>query len=273
MKNLDIKGFSDQLHDSLKAELEAIGRENDDLIARAGKSIVAVRSAISQLKDFVYKYQFSGKDEEIEFFKEIKPVFISQYYYYDKIFTLKIHEPFGSRESINAYYLDQLNQLQAFLTENHEFYRYCLSNATYFDDKYFTRSERPFRPIEIDTTFSTGYDLILSTILANQLVREHLQSLISRLDVGSPGLSTSSLTWTGTKTGLIEIIYALQSMGAFNDGKADIKQVATSFESFFNVSLGNWYRHFQEIRLRKIARTNFIDQMKKALEERLERLD
>lgn len=273
MKNLGIKEFSDQLHDNLKAELELITKENEDVVAKSSKSMVAVRSAINQLKEFLYKYQFSDKSQEIEFFKEIKPVFVSQYYYYDKIFSLKINEPYGSPESLKAYYRDQLEQLRQFLQENHEFYRYCLSNSTSFDDKYFTRSENPFKSVEIDAKFSTGYDLTLSTILANQLIREYLQGLINNLESRSPTLSSSPLTWTGTKTGLIEIVYALQSMGAFNDGKADIKQVASSFETFFNISLGNWYRHFQEIRLRKITRTNFIDQMKKALEERLDQLD
>jgi len=62
-------------------------------------------------------------------------------------------------------------------------------------------------------------------------------------------------------------------MGVINKGNADIRQVASAFETFFNISLGNWYRQFQEIRLRKVARTNFIDQMKKWLEDRLDELD
>ena len=79
-----------------------------------------------------------------------------------------------------------------------------------------------------------------------------------------------SLNWTGTKASLIELIYSLHGVDAINNGNVDIKQIATLFEGLFNIKLGNWYRHFQEIRLRKNGRTNFIDQMKKNLEERLD---
>lgn len=273
MNTIDIKLYCDQLHETLKAELENIARENQEVIAKASKSLVSLRSSIRQLKDFVHRYQFKSKAEEIKFFKEIKPVFASQYFYYDKIFSIKINEPFGSRESMTVYYFQQLDKLQDFVKENREFYSYCLSNSSTFDDKYFTRENNSYRDIEVDTTFSTGYDLILATILANQLVKEHLQNVIRNLDSEFPETKSSTLSWTGTKTGLIEIIYSLQALGVFNNGKADIKQVASSFESFFNISLGNWYRHFQEIRLRKIARTNFIDQMKKILEDRLDELE
>ncbi len=273
MNTIDIKSFSDRLHNSLKAELETIALENNELIAKASKSLVSLKSTISQLKDFVHHYKFQDKGEEISFFKEIKPVFTSQYFYYDKLFSIKINEPFGSRESLTAYYYQQLDKLQEFVKEHREFYSYCLSNSSDLDDKYFTRENNSFRNIEVDTKFSTGYDLVLATILANHLVREHLQNVIRSLDSEFPETKPSTLTWTGTKTGLIEIIYSFQALGVFNNGKADIKQVASSFEAFFNISLGNWYRHFQEIRLRKIARTNFIDQMKKILEDRLDELE
>jgi hypothetical protein len=266
MKNIAIKEFSDQLHGTLTAELEIIARENEELIARATKSLVSVRLAINQLKDFVYQYKFSNSKEEITFFKEIKPVFVSQYYYYQKVFSIKINEPLESRESRLAYYFDQLEKMQEFVKEHVEFYSYCLSNSTNLDERYFTRGDNSFKSIELDTRFATGYDLVLANILANRLITEHLQNLISSLDSDIP----SSLTWTGTKTGLIEIIYSLHAMGAINNGKADIKQVATSFESFFNISLGNWYRHFQEIRLRKNNRTNFLDQMRENLTKRLD---
>lgn len=273
MNTIDIKSFSDQLHDTLKAELETIARENQELIARASKSLASLRAAIIQLKDFVHRYKFKDQSEEIMFFKEIKPIFMSQYLYYDQIFSIKINEPFGSHESIAAYYHQKLDKLQEFVKEHREFYGYCLSNSSNFDDKYFVRENNLLRNIEIDTKFSSGYDLILATILANQLVRDYLQSAVRNLTSEFPEPKPSILTWTGTKTGLIEIVYAFQALGVFNNGKADIKQVASSFESFFNISLGNWYRHFQEIRLRKIARTNFIDQMKKVLEDRLDELE
>lgn len=269
MKTIDIKTFSDQLHESLKVQLENIGLENPDVTAKTSKCLISVRSIINQLKDFVYRYEFIDKEEEVRFFKEIKPVFISQYYYYDKIFSIKMDEPFCGSDSLRAYYFTELDSLQQFVKANIEFYKYCLSNSTYLDEKYFTCSDYSNNGPDVDTRFSTGYDNTLAKIIAWQMVKEYLNGLIQKIDSQSQG-QQSSLNWTGTKSALIELIYALQSVDAVNHGKADIKQIAGSFENLFNVSLGNYYRQFQEIRLRKGGKTNFLDDMKEKLVQRLD---
>lgn len=269
MKTIDIKTFSSQLQESLKGQLETIGLENPDVITKTSKCLGSVRSVINQLKDFVCRYEFKSKEEEIRFFREIKPLFISQYYYYEKVLSIRMDVPFSGSDSLKAYYFTELDSLHQFVKVNREFYKYCLSNATYFDEKYFTRSEYSSNDPGMDTRFSTGYDNRLGKIIAWQMVKEFLDDLIQKTDSQSQGLQ-SPLNWTGTKSALIELIYALQSVDAVNHGKADIKQIAGSFETLFNVSLGNYYRQFQEIRLRKGGKTNFLDDMREKLAQRLD---
>lgn len=99
-------------------------------------------TAIDELKEFVYGYKFENTGEEIRFFKELKPVIVSQYYYYSKVFSIKTGEPFNGSDSLTTYYHHELNELQEFVKANAEFYRYCLSGSTRFDDKYFVRSQK-----------------------------------------------------------------------------------------------------------------------------------
>jgi hypothetical protein len=57
------------------------------------------------------------------------------------------------------------------------------------------------------------------------------------------------LTWTGNKTDLIELIYALDMEGSFNDGKVPLTQIAAYFERVFNIDLGNNIpRNFYDMR-------------------------
>lgn len=273
MKTEDIKIFSDQLHQRMKEQIEAIALENQDVIARASKSLLITKSSLSELKTFVYQYQFNERKEEIEFFKEIKPIYASQYYYYERILSLKIDEPIGSREELIAYYHRELNQIQAYIKKHPEFHRYCLTNSSHLDDQYFTREHNSTRNPDIDDKFSTGYDTMLAILLANQMLKDYLLSAIRKVGMEADDGSQSSLTWTGPKTALIELIYALQSVEAFNNGKADIKQIASSFESLFNTSLGNYYRVFQEIRIRKNGKTNFLDLLKNKFIQRMDELD
>jgi hypothetical protein len=266
-KTLDIKTVSDQLYQNMKMELASIVEDNLEDIARASKSLPIIKSAVRKLKEFVYEYEFASKDEEIAFFKEVKPTFTSQYYYFEKLLSMKVNEPVNGVDTLKTYYYRELDILQEFIRTHQEFYKYCVSDSTQFDEQYFLRENNSINCVEVDCRFSTGYDNILAMIHTNQMIKDHLQSLIRRIDSEH---AENGLTWTGTKTSLIELIYALQGMEVINGGKTDIKRIATSFENLFNISLGNYYRHFQEIRLRKNGHKNFIDQLKEKLSQRLD---
>ena len=68
-------------------------------------------------------------------------------------------------------------------------------------------------------------------------------------------------------------MYALQRKGCFNNGQAEIKEIAEFFEQTMDIDLGNYYRTFQEIRIRKSGRTNFLDQLKTVLIQYMDEVD
>ncbi|MBS1544176.1 MAG: RteC domain-containing protein [Bacteroidetes bacterium] len=266
MKTIDINTYSTQLQDKLRSRIEAIAGETTEFVPRSSKCLVAIQEVLTDLKQFVYKYEFQSRMEEVEFFKDTKPTFLSQYYYYDSLVTMKISEPVD-QDRIRFHYIDELGKQQEFVRANQDFYIYCVSGATHFDEQYFTRGKSLFKAPDLDTRFSTGHDNILARILANHMIRAYVDKYIKQ-STTDPGIS--SLKWTAKKADLVELIYALHEVKVFNDGKVDIKQIANLFENLFNVSLGNFYRHFQEIGLRKGGRTNFIDHLKNKLEQRLD---
>ena len=81
------------------------------------------------------------------------------------------------------------------------------------------------------------------------------------------------LSWTDNKSALIELLYALHYQGSFNNGNADIKEIAIYFETIFNVDLGQYRRTFLEIRDRKSDKTKFINSLEKELLKRMEETD
>ena len=80
------------------------------------------------------------------------------------------------------------------------------------------------------------------------------------------------LNWTDNKAALIELIYALYYKGSFNNGQADIKEIAKYFEAVFNTDLGDIYRSYIEIKNRN-SRTKFISQLKEILDNRMKEDD
>jgi hypothetical protein len=184
----------------------------------------------------------------------------------------ELTEPVGTKEELIQFYYRELKSIQDFAKANAEFNLYCLTNSVHLDEHYFMRGNNSVTNPDMDEKFTTCYDKILAILLANQLLKEYLLTTIKRV-TESKDVSQSLLTWTGPKTYLIELIYALQLAETFNNGKADIKHIASTFESVFNISLGNYYRVFQEIRLRKNGKANFLDQLKDKFIQRMDELD
>ena len=81
------------------------------------------------------------------------------------------------------------------------------------------------------------------------------------------------MVWTGSKVSLIEIMYALHTEGVFNNGAADLKDIAEYFEHIFEIDLGQYRRAFLEIRARKSDKTKFIATLNEALLKRMENSD
>jgi len=85
--------------------------------------------------------------------------------------------------------------------------------------------------------------------------------------------NSSSIVWTGNKTDLVELIYALHLAGVFNNGKADVKLIATCLQQVFNIDLGNYYDLFQNIRMRKTGQLKFLDNMKAMLMKKMDEME
>jgi hypothetical protein len=88
-----------------------------------------------------------------------------------------------------------------------------------------------------------------------------------------PKNRVKKMVWTAPKIYLIELIYALQCTGVFNNSASDIREITSFFEQTFSVDLGNVYNSFSEMRLRKKNRSSFLDLLKDRLIQRMDEAD
>ncbi|MDN3725117.1 RteC domain-containing protein [Aequorivita sp. SDUM287046] len=75
--------------------------------------------------------------------------------------------------------------------------------------------------------------------------------------------------WPGQKVDLVELIYALQASGVVNNGNIGIRQFGSTLEHIFNIDLGDCYRTFQEIKLRKTNQSKLLNLLKTSLQNRI----
>ncbi len=272
----------DKIVEGLDSHLEFLESETEDVLTKAEEGIKIAKKALLQLRKVVTNKDLKSREQEITIFKIIKPKIYSRLIYYVKLFSIESKRPRGSSKSQKKYLDYEIKKLQDYFNDNLEFYQYYRRSETSLDNQYFIRGKEDIRlhpdnfHFFIDEKFSTSHDSTVATIIAYDMLIVYLQKEIELIE-NKNGMETSynafqkqsKLFWTGNKTDLIELIYALHSSGVINSGTADIKEVASVCEQMFNISLGDYYRTFLEIRSRKINQTKFIDKLKDSLTNKM----
>ena len=257
---MDITSYAQSLEEKLKVIL---GTSSDDLVT-LGKALTEIRGVIGQLKAFTISYRFESREEEIHFFKQVKPVFLSQYYFHKRKFEILLFDAFRDEKSRLENYQRILRKLERFARKNRAFYQYCLSGSSDLDLQYFSRTDKVYQSVSKDEKFSTACDSKLSKLLSADMTRDFIRRCIEGVNRGQSS-DRLGLEWTSPKIALIETIYALYAGGVFNYGKADLKQIVEIFEKTFSIDLGNYARAFSEIKIRKSGQANFLEYLRERL--------
>ena len=268
----------------LNEQLNFIDLEIDNEIKRCEKAIEISVKAKENLRAIVQKTNFKTQEEEIQFFKETKPQFTSKVIYYNSIFKIEMKKPNGGSRILKKYYNNELIKLKAFFDNELDFYKYYRSGNIYLDYKYFLRGKFDIKLslssyyFETDTSFSTSHDFKVAKILANDLIQLYLENKLIMIDnkdnvEKSQRKPNMKLTWTSSKVALTELLYALHSEGVFNNGAADLKDIAEYLEHVFEIDLGQYRRTFLEIRVRKTERSKFLTSLNEALLKRMDNSD
>ena len=258
----------------LETAIQELEIESDCPIKRIEAVIQLVIQSFSDLKKFVLKNDFKNTEEEIHFFKYQKPIIVSKLIYYNAVYKIETKKPYGEKQ-IKKFLNKELNKLKKFFDSNIDFYKYYRSGNSFLDENFFIRGKHDIRLwldtfyFEADHRFSTSHNYKVAKILANDLIQVYLEDQLNNKHYKKAN-SKSPLSWTGSKTALTELIYALYAQGVFNNGNTDIKLIAKTFESTFNIDLGDFYHTFMELKARKINRTKFLDILCEALIKKMD---
>lgn len=262
--------------------LEQIAQTAENMLQRAEQSYTYIQESIYKLNDHIIAHAFRDTEEEIYFFKEIKPLFLKELIFYSELFYIETNKPVGSIEVTKEYYGLYLHRVRMFFERNELLYQYYRTGKTHYDEVYYRRNAgtdlmQPHFMPEMDSRFSTLHSYKLGKIMAFEQLRDYLQNGILRL--GNPDMPAETTikkkkrNWTDTKAALIELAYALHARGSVNNGRGDIKELIRDLEMFFNVQLGNFYRTAQSMRIRKKNRSLYLDVLKISLEKYMDERD
>ncbi len=276
--------YCENIAETLQDNIRELSMEIDNPIVLSEECVKLVLQSLLKLRQFILNKSFKNEQEEILFFKELKPQILSKLIYHNSVLRIETKKPNGGEKIIRKYYENQLAKLKIHFENNLDFYKYYRTGSSYLDQYYFVRGKYDIKLgldtyfFESDHSFNTSYDYKVAKIIANDQLQVYLENELAELykkytDNNSQRIHNSALKWTAPKVSLIELMYALHSEGVMNNGTADLKDIAECFEKIFEIDLGQYRRTFLEIRVRKSDRTKFLDKLRKTLTDRMDNAD
>lgn len=271
-----------EIIDNLYDELDDLGSEFDNSMPMMEEAINLILRSTVEIKSLIVSKGFDSVEDEIYFFKKVKPGILSKLIYYNSIYKIESRKPYGYSKTMKKYLVNEMSKLKRYFDNNLEFYRYYRTESTYLDHKYFVRGKHDIKLnldtfyFESDFTFTTSHDYKVAKIIANDLIQVYIENKIFNLENSSAKEDDTPkqlLTWTASKRSLVELIYAVHSMSSFNKGNVDIKEIAKAAEKTFGIDLTDIYHTYLEIRNRKINRTKYLDSLRDGLIKRMDEDD
>lgn len=263
---------------------EKIARETSHPIDEAYQMILYLKEVLHSTREVVIEKGFQNEKEEIEFFRNIKPLILGKLIYYNKVFRIETICPVQDGQMYQKFFMNQLQQLKAQFKESifgSHFYRYYKSGRSDRDTEYFIRGKINYSDglnsyvFETDHRFSTYYDYKMARIISNELIYNYLIAKINPHESSDALLqspeSTKDIAWTDSKNALVELIYALHASGAISHGKIGIRKITVIFQILFRIPLGDVHHSFHRMKDRAGTRTSFLDHLKVSLEQYMDK--
>lgn len=272
-----MRPYSNDYFKDLDVLFNEIKSNNNNPIIVSNKIIEVLNNEIYDLYIWLSNYNFPSPEEEIQFFKEQKPIIISKLIYYTKIVNIECNLP-TAKEFKTKFLKKEIDKISQYSKDNSFFNQYYRSGSTHNDLKYFTRNRNKnfnyyeCHIINYDISVSTSHDFNVAQILANDLIIFYLEDKLEYLN-GNPRQNPNAiaLNWTGSRIELIELLYALQTQKVINNGSIEMKEFATTFGQLFNIELEETiYRSYYDIKHRKSGRTKFLNALSETFNNRME---
>ncbi|MFD0762761.1 RteC domain-containing protein [Lutibacter aestuarii] len=249
------------------------------------QGIVLSRTCLNEFSTLVRTKKFPSKKEEITFFKYQKPYVEGRLQYFKWLHNYLLEKPISGNSKQQKYISNELDRLDSRKWKQLEFVKYYRLKEDKLDHLYFLRdieqldlfidSSHHFK----DPEFTTSHDYLVSKIIAHDLLIAFFSNELKILknkksnDVVIEEVKPAilrDLNWTGTKTDLVELIFALKESGVLRNGRAELKKIKNVIELLFEIELGNIYKVFEQIKAREKDQTKFIDSLKIGLINRIE---
>ncbi|MGE8431521.1 RteC domain-containing protein [Chryseobacterium joostei] len=268
---------------SIEQEEKNVSRSKKSIIDEGYFMVSFLRKQLTDLKIEITSNGFATVQDEINFFKYVKPEILGKLIYYNKVVRIESYSP-TTYELTEVYYAEQLKQLRKEHMKHiagSEFYKYYRSGRADKDDFFFRLGNINFFDgmnsffFEVDWEFSTFYDYKIARVIAFDLLYSYLTSIGTRSGkdkiVYGDANETGEFSWTDSKNALIELVYALHISGSVSNGRAGLRRISNLFEELFEINLGDIHHAFHRMKYRTGEKASYLHFLKNSLEQYMDK--
>ncbi len=264
------------LVESAENSLALLGQSSLNHFIYCEEALPMLYQLLHQLKDATSD-GFDCEQDEITFFKFTKPKYLSQLLYCNAILHIEAYCPDADARKRKHFLKNQLKTINQLLDGQKELCRYLDNSCTHNDHFYFLRKNCTGFSLVTENylgsaAFNTSHDFSVAQILSNRKLKAYLMELLACSYL--PTVTKSkTLQWTGSKAALTELAYGLYCSKTFENGTANLNQIAQCLSVAFGVDLTHISRTYIELRQRKGDRCAFLEEMKTLLLRRMDEAD
>ncbi|MDP3314175.1 RteC domain-containing protein [Lutibacter sp.] len=262
--------------DNFDIAINNIKKTNLQKLSILKESIKISKECLQQLRLELRKSDFTSVKDEITFFKKQKPYIQGRLNFYLKLNTYLLEFPSVGITKQRNYINRELNKLDIEKSKLLEFIKYYRLEESKLDHFYFLRGNNQLDLFintnynSDDPEFSTSHDHLVSQIVTQDLLTKFYAKELETLKTNETNVIVEEvkptilrdLSWTASKTDLIELLFALHTSGAFQNGNSEIKKLGEICEELFGIELGNIHKTFGQIKAREKDPTKFLDLLK-----------
>jgi len=167
-----------QFYQSLLKDIDECRKKYSCLQKQIEHSFTICNQYWSILRNEITHHEFETLQEEICFFKQLKPLFTTEVeyyglYYHAQLFKNGVYDPV----KIEQFWTREASRLDKFIAEHRNFYEYYKAGETDKDKWYFTRTYLNNSSVnEPDARASSNHDHLISSLLALERYHEFVQT-------------------------------------------------------------------------------------------------
>jgi hypothetical protein len=176
----------EKIYSFLKKELEE-NIEKGPFVKAVENNFIIAGNYWSELRATVAEYDFTNEEQEILFFKTIKPLFIAELEYYSLVYHSLLFCPFD-RSNQKKFWEREAKRPEDFKEQYRDFYLYHTSGRTDRDQQYYLRgnakdaSEMEFDSYDREPNSRTTHDNLIAKLWALERYAKYACSKLKELD-------------------------------------------------------------------------------------------